>query len=88
MALSKQKKKAPKSDVDDALHEICITEWDTEFRVLFQSDDMGEHVAVAFEGSVPNNSKELIRTPFMGWRVVRLEVPEGYLSVFHPLVDK
>ena len=76
MAMSKQRKKAPKTEVDDALHEICITDWDTEFRVLFQSDDMGEHVAVA------------LRTPFMGWRLVRLEVPEGYLGVFYPLAEK
>lgn len=88
MALSNKRKKAPKNEVDDALHEICITNWDTEFRVLFQSDDMGEHVAVAFEGSIPNNSKDFIRTPFMGWRIMRLEVPEGYLGVFYPLADK
>ena len=88
MALSKLKKKAMKSEVDDVLHEICITDWDTEFRVLFQSDDMGEHVAVAFEGSVPIDSKEKLRTPFMGWRLVRLEVPEGYLGVFYPLAEK
>ena len=47
MALSNKKKKASKSDVDDALNELCILKWDTEFRVLFQSDDMGEHAVVA-----------------------------------------
>ena len=88
MALSNLKKKATKTKVDDVLHEICITDWDTEFRVLFQSDDMGEHVVVAFEGSVPADSKEKLRTPFMGWRLVRLEVPEGYLGTFYPLADK
>ena len=85
MALSKLKKKAPKSVVDDALHDICISEWDTEFRVLFHSDDMGEHIVVAFEGAVPADSKDKLFTPFMGWRLVRMEVPEGYLAVFHPL---
>ena len=85
MALSNTKKKALKNEVDDAIHEICITEWDIEFRVLFQSDDMGEHVVVAFEGSVPTESKDKLRTPFMGWRLVRLEVPEGYLGAFYPL---
>ena len=85
MGMSKLKKKAPKNDVDDALHDICISEWDTEFRVLFHSDDMGEHIVVAFEGAVPADSKDKLRTPFMGWRLVRLEVPEGYLAVFHPL---
>ena len=85
MGLSKKKKKAAKTDVDDALNELCIVEWDTEFRVMFQSDDMGELVVVAFEGEVPADSKDKIRTPYMGWRVIRMKVPEGYLSAFHPL---
>ena len=85
MGMSKLKKKASKNDVDDALHDICISEWDTEFRVLFHSDDMGEHVVVAFEGNVPSESKDKLHSPFMGWRLVRMEVPEGYLAVFHPL---
>lgn len=88
MEMSKPKKKAQKSDVDDALHDICITEWDTEFRVLFHSDDMGEHIVVAFEGTAPEESKDKLQDPFMGWRLVRMEVPEGYLAVFHPLVNK
>ena len=85
MSLSEKKKKAVKADIDDALNELCILEWNTEFRVLFQSDDMGEHVVVAFEGEVPAGSKNKIRTPYMGWRVIRMQVPEGYLSAFYPL---
>ena len=85
MALSQMKKKASKIDVDDALNELCILKWDTEFRVLFQSDDMGLHVVVAFENAVPSDSKEILRSPFMGWRLIRMEVPEGYLAAFHPL---
>ena len=85
MSLSEKKKKAAKADIDDALSELCILEWDTEFRVLFQSDDMGEHAVVAFEGKVPAGSKDKIRTPYMGWRVIRMEVPEGYLAAFYPM---
>tara|TARA_B100000902_G_C26581340_1_gene561326 strand:+ start:197 stop:460 length:264 start_codon:yes stop_codon:yes gene_type:complete len=85
MGLSEKKKKAAKADIDDALNELCIVEWDTEFRVLFQSDDMGEHAVVAFEGEVPVDSKDKIKTPYMGWRVIRMQVPEGYLSAFYPL---
>ena len=79
------KKKAPKSEIDDALNELCILKWDTEFRVLFQSDDMGEHVVVAFEGEVPENSKDLIKSECMGWRVIRMTVPVGYLMTFYPM---
>ncbi len=88
MGLSVQKKKSSKEDVDDALHELCIVNWDTEYRVLFKSDDGGEHIVVAFEGGAPETSKDILRSPFMGWRLIRLNVPVGYLGVFHPLVIK
>ena len=88
MGLSAQKNKSSKEDVEDALHETCIVNWDTEYRVLFQSDDGGNHVTVAFEGKVPLESKDLLRSPFMGWRLVRLVVPNGYLGVFYPLGDR
>jgi len=81
-------KKATKAEIDDALNELCIMNWDTEFRVVFQSDDMGEHVVVAFEGEVPEDSKDKIRTPYLGWRVIRMVVPVGYLAAFYPLVEK
>ena len=85
MGLNAQKIKSSKEGVEDALHEACIVNWDTEYRVLFQSDDGGNHVAVAFEGEAPLDSKDLLRSPFMGWRLVRLVVPNGYLAAFHPL---
>jgi len=85
MGLSAQKKKAPHEEVEDKITEICILNWDTEFRVLFQSDDGGNHVVVAFEGEVPKDAKNELRSPFMGWRLIRMLVPEGYLGVFYPL---
>jgi hypothetical protein len=88
MGLFVQKKKATKEEVEDKLHEICITNWDTEFRVLWQSDDGGNHVVVAFEGAPPEDSRELLDSPFLGWRLIRMVVPEGYLAVFHPLSKK
>ena len=87
MGLHSQKKKASKEEVEDKLYDICITEWDTEFRILWQSDDGGNHVVVAFEGATPPESKELLKSPFMGWRLIRMVVPEGYLAAFHPLVQ-
>ena len=88
MGLFAQKKKATKDEVEDQLYDICITNWDTEFRVLWQSDDGGNHVVVAFEGETPEGSKQLLKSPFMGWRLIRMIVPEGYLAVFYPLVEK
>ena len=88
MTISAKKTKATREEVEDRIHEICITEWDTEFRVLWQSDDGGNHVVVAFEEEVPSDAKNKLRSPFMGWRMMHLLVPEGYLSVFYPLVQK
>ena len=83
-----QKIKAPKEVVEDALHEICIVEWDTEYRVFWSNDDGGHHIVVAFEEEVPENSVEKLMSPYMGWRLVRLVVPKGYLAVFYPLNKK
>ena len=78
-------RKVSKIRIEDLLTELCILEWDTEFRVLFQSDDLGEHIVVAFEGECPKDSKEKIDTEIHGWRVIRSVVPVGYLRAFHPL---
>ena len=79
--------KTSREIVEDKLTEICIENWDTEFRVLFQSDDGGNHIVVAFEGEVPTGAKKLLRSPFLGWRLLRAVVPINYLSAFHPLVS-
>ena len=88
MGISAQKKKAPREEVEDKIYDICITNWDIEFRVLWQSDDGGNHVVVAFEGEIPIEAKNELRSPFMGWRLMRMLVPEGYLGVFYPLGEK
>ena len=81
----KQKNKMNEKDVEDHIDTICILNWDTEYRVVFASDDMGRHVSVLFEGEVPEESKDLLRSPFQGWRILRIIVPEGYLAAYHPL---
>mgnify|MGYP003122973566 CR=1 FL=1 len=83
-----QRKKFPKEEVEDVLHEICIAEIEEEYRVLWQSDDGGHHIVVAFEEKIPPKAKELIQSPFMGWRLIKLICPEGYLGVFYPLKNE
>ena len=80
-----QKTKASKTEVEDKLHEICIADIGEEYRVLWQSDDGGNHIVVAFEETVPSLAKELIPRPFCGWRLIFLICPPGFLEVFHPL---
>jgi hypothetical protein len=83
-----QKTKHPKDEVDDKLHELCIAEIGEEYRVLWQSDDGGNHVCVYFEEEVPEKAKQVLSSPFMGWRLIKVIVPTGYLAVFYPLNEK
>ena len=83
--IANQKNKATKEEVEDQIDEICITNWDTEYRVVFDSDDMGNHICVLFEEEAPIESQDLLLSPFQGWRLVRIIVPKGYLSAFYPL---
>ena len=75
-------------EAEDVLHEICIADIGEEYRVSLESDDGGNHIVVAFEEEVPKLATEKITRPFMGWRLIFLIVPEGYLQVFHPLNKK
>lgn len=84
----KQKVKLNKEETEDQIDTICILNWDTEYRVVFASDDMGNHISVLFEGEVPHESKDLLVSPFQGWRLVRIMVPEGYLGAFYPLSEQ
>lgn len=80
-----QKQKGLKQDVEDELHEICIDKIGEEYRILWQQDDGGNHIVVAFEGECPSLAKELIQSTFRGWRLIKLICPIGYLQVFYPL---
>ena len=83
-----QTKKSPKEKVEDALHEICIEEIGEEYRVLWKTDDGGNHIVVAFEEKVPEVAKKLLSAVFMGWRLILMICPHGYLEVFYPLKEK
>jgi hypothetical protein len=75
-------------EVEEAFHDVCISEWDTEYRVYWKSDDGGNHLVVAFEEETPPDSAEKLAAVSQGIRFVRLIVPKDYLAVFHPLVDE
>ena len=83
-----KKEKKPFEEVEDTLHEICIMEIEEEYRILQQSDDGGNHIVVAFEGVVPFKAKKYLTGSFMGWRLLIMTVPEGYLKLFYPLNKK
>ena len=80
-----QIKKEPKEKVEEALHELCIDKIGEEYRVLWKSDDGGLHIVVAFEEFVPEIAKEYLHGSFMGWRLILMKCPEGYLQAFYPI---
>mgnify|MGYP001421464693 CR=1 FL=1 len=80
-----QKTKFPKDEVEDKLHDILIGEIGEEYRVLWENDDGGLHITIAFEEVCPPLAKKLLPGQFMGWRLIKKICPEGYLGVFYPL---
>ncbi len=77
--------KPSKAEVEDKIHDICIDQIEEEYRVFWQSDDSGTHVSVYYEGKIPKLAEKLLPNNFMGWRLLLIIVPIGYLKEFHPL---
>ena len=80
-----KKEKASKIDVEDRLNEILIEDIGEEYRIKWASDNSGPHVCVMFENEFPENSRKYLPTPFMGWRLIIMKVPQGYLDIFYPI---
>jgi len=70
--------------VKEIIHDICIDTIGEEYRVFVRSDDGGTHLEVWFEEKVPVKAKELLSSPFKGWRLLKKTCPTGYLAAFFP----
>ena len=77
--------KVSKKEVRQALMLEMTYNTDNRFTVGFASDDGGHH-AVCYAERDPNSEdspfKDKIPSKFMGWRVLFLHVPDGYIDVF------
>ena len=78
-------KEYTKKEVEDKIHDLCIDQIEEEYRVFWQSDDSGAHVSVYYEEKIPKLAEQLLPNDFMGWRLILVLTPEGYLRAFHPL---
>ena len=76
--------KMPGEEALEKIDEICIEQVGEEYRVKIDNDDGGRVINVLFEEEVPQLARDLLRSPFFGWRLVRTIVPKGYLAVFYP----
>lgn len=82
--------KAPKKELREALMGLLVDKTPNRFTVRFDSDDGGGHVVAIVERDAGQSCND--RTPydgwddrptkFMGWRILYMHVPDGYIDVF------
>ena len=80
--------KATKKELKAALKVIAPELTDTRFVITFQSDDGGHHAVNIAERepdteASPFKNPEALPRRFMGWRVLKLHVPDGYIPAFY-----
>ena len=78
--------KPPEKEMITYLTTIVPDLVETAFLVVAQSDDGGRHIVMMAEWDeneqTPWDDKSL-EVDYKGWRVMRMTVPEGYLSAFY-----
>jgi len=83
--------KVSKKVAKEAMMRLLAENIETRFNVIFNSD-FGGPCLVAMAERLPDedhNGKSPFRawsprpSPFMGWRIVYLHVPDGYIDVFY-----
>ena len=84
MALSKTK---PKGDINEAIEEIkrlLVDATDEAFHVTPKSDDYGSHICYYVERTIEDVSglKYRLSQKILGWRVVFMSCPNGYIKAF------
>ena len=78
-------KKEPIDKVLGLIDEICIEhlfEDITDYYAKLEHDDGGSVIAVYLSPKVPPKAKEFLSSPFHGYRLVRVNTPDGYIKAF------
>lgn len=78
--------KKTKKEAIAQLYKEAVEWTDNKFIVTHESDDGGAHIALYIERNSDDTTGLKGRPPFnnfMGWRVLFINVPEGYLGVFY-----
>ena len=83
----KHKKKESKDVVRAMLMKETVMATDNAFTVIFGSDGSGSYVEILVEknanGSIGWKDLHCIPSNFLGWRVIKSNVPIGYIKVFY-----
>jgi hypothetical protein len=79
--------KAEKDEARKALMEFIADNWTERFTANFRSDDGGVHIQAVFEvddpdEKLPGDIREKFGAKWMGWRLILLKVPHGYVDAF------
>ena len=80
--------KASKKDTREALMKELVTITNNAFTVAFESDGAGPHVVAYVERNPESDESPFpgfLPEKFMGWRVLRISVPHGYIPLFYNL---
>jgi len=77
--------KAPEQEAIKALMTELVECTDNTFTVRKESDDSGNHLGVYVEKNNPNENvgfiwKKILPPKFMGWRVIIMFCPIGYIK--------
>ena len=77
--------KAPEEEVKKALMVELVECTDSAFTVRKESDGSGTHISIYVEKEEPNVNNDFVWNrelppKFMGWRLLRIFVPIGYIK--------
>ena len=73
--------KMNKEELEDYIHELCITENDRDYFVNWQSDDQGLHICVYIEESIEDSLLEKIQSLSTDHKIVVMTTPIGYIGM-------
>ena len=70
-----------KEELEDYIHEICITENDRDYFIDWQSDDQGLHLCIYIEDKIGEQLLSKIQSIKTKYRIVTMTTPIGYISM-------
>lgn len=70
-----------KDELEDYIHEICITENDRDYFIDWQSDDQGLHLCIYIEEDIGTQLLSKIQSIKTKYRIVIMTTPVGWIGM-------
>jgi len=76
--------KGDKAETREALMRAAVEITDNRFTVAFENDDTGNHICLYIERNPDDTRGFAEHGPerLMGWRILHMNVPSGYIPIF------